>query len=143
MWRFITLFWSELLILLIAWFYYITKDSQAIFYLLISLVAVESLGNLTKIFFFKDRPIPVKYKNILWKALAWSFPSLHTMRVFMIFLFSLKYCIYYSPVFFVVYILVANSRIKLKRHFFVDTVGGTIYSLVFFVGFLLYLEYFL
>ncbi|MFZ5341344.1 MAG: hypothetical protein ACOZBL_02005 [Patescibacteria group bacterium] len=68
---------------------------------------------------------------------------MHTMRVFMIFLFSLKYCIYYSPVFFVVYILVANSRIKLKRHFFVDTVGGTIYSLVFFVGFLLYLEYFL
>lgn len=135
MWSVITLLWSELLILPILWFYLITRNLDITLLLVACLVVWEIFWTLTKILFFKDRPDPMQYKNIIWKVLASSFPSIHTLRTCIIFLFSLKYSLVFSPIFFIIYILVATSRIKVRKHFFIDTVWGTIYAIWVFVLF--------
>lgn len=81
----------------------------------------------------------MEYGNMFQKILAGSFPSIHTLRMCIIFLFSLKYSILFSPIFFLGYILVATSRIILKKHFFIDVIWWTIYALILFIAFLAFI----
>ncbi len=88
---------------------------------ILSLILWEIIGSFIKFFFFKQRPNPMKYNNWIEKILAGSFPSLHSERTFLLFLFALYFTNYYATLwFFLFWLLIAYSRIYLKKHFWID-----------------------
>ncbi len=99
---------------------------QAFYNLLIVLTVNELLCSAIKFFFHKPRPDGQKYKTILEKIDAGSFPSIHASRITIVYTtliqatnsLALKLC------FLLVILIVLYSRIALKRHFFIDILGG-------------------
>lgn len=102
-------------------------------------------GVTIKFIYYKDRPKPQAHHNWRQKIDASSFPSIHTARatVFMCFGFLLSYILYHqnaqqlttSAIILIVasiifYLMIAYSRIILKKHFFIDVVFGTLLGLV-------------
>jgi len=66
----------------------------------------------------------MKYTNWKEKFLAGSFPSLHSERTFLLFLFALHFINYYVTLGFLSFwILIAYSRVYLKKHFWIDIYG--------------------
>ncbi len=98
-----------------------------------ALIIWEIIGASIKLFFFKARPKPMKYNNWKEKILAGSFPSLHSERTFLLFLFSLYFTNYYVVFwFFLFWVLIAYSRVYLKKHYWIDILWWVILaSLVF------------
>ena len=90
----------------------------------IFLVLNELIWGAIKYFFFKERPNPMKYKNAYEKILAGSFPSLHSSRTFLLFLFSLFFTenIFIKIGFFIFWLIISYSRIHLKKHFIEDII---------------------
>src|SRR3989338_2086739 len=83
---------------------------------------------LIRIFYFKNRPKKETYANIWQRIDASSFPSLHTARiVFLAMIFSVHFanqyltilCTFVAP-------LVSYSQIYLKKHDWVDVIGGVV-----------------
>ena len=94
-----------------------------------TIILWEFIGATIKIFFFKERPNPMKYNNLYEKILAGSFPSLHSMRTFTLFLFSFFFTNFYVAFgFFLFWCLIAYSRVYLKKHFWIDSFWGVILS---------------
>jgi len=106
---------------------------QQIYIWLILVLAVilwEIIGTTIKVFFFKERPNPMIYNNLYEKILAGSFPSLHSTRTFILFLFSIYFTNYYVAFgFFLFWCLIAYSRVYLKKHFLVDIFWGVILAI--------------
>jgi len=104
----------------------------------IFLVLNEIIWWAIKYFFFKERPNPMEYKTAYEKILAGSFPSLHSSRTFLLFLFSLFFTesIFIKIGFFLFWVLISYSRIYLKKHFIEDIIGWIVLSC--FVFFFLY-----
>lgn len=161
-WRYFTLFWEIFLFIpaflliffinpnsihgywlltyLVDFFYhylwfFLTKDQ--IFILLFyffNLVVVDFIWSLIKLFFFKPRPKPMEYKNFVEKILAWSFPSLHSARTFLLFLLALAFTNYYvAGAYFVFWLMIAYSRINLQKHYYKDIVGWVALAIVCFL----------
>jgi undecaprenyl-diphosphatase len=87
---------------------------------------------IIRLFYFKERPQKKEYKNIIEKINASSFPSLHSWRIVMIFVF-LSY--YYNSIYLVIFlgiiaILVFFSRKYLKFHYWTDIIFGAIFGLI-------------
>lgn len=141
-WKLITELWDKAIFIPLIAFYFLCKDITILKYLLIFLIIWEILGAWIKIIFFKDRPIPMPYNNLYQKVLAWSFPSIHTLRSISFFLFSLMFIPFYSPIFFINYVLVAISRVILKKHFIIDIIWGSILWIIMF-GIFYYIKFFL
>lgn len=142
-WKLITELGDKLIIIPIALFYYFSSDIY-VFIALISLMIIwEIIWSTIKLTFFKDRPIPMPYSNIYQKLLAWSFPSIHTIRTFSMFIFSLKYLWLISIGYFWVYVLVATSRVVLKKHFIIDILWGTAIVWLLFVLYLIFSQQYL
>ena len=80
---------------------------------------------------FRQRPEAQKYRNILEKIDASSFPSLHSMRsaVFLSLLAIFFNQIALYIVFAVVILSIAWSRFWLKRHYLSDIVAGLLIGL--------------
>jgi membrane-associated phospholipid phosphatase len=106
----------------------------------ISLGVPLLLAVFTKLLFPKNRPIPTKRDNLRQKIYAGSFPSNHTIVVVVV--ASLVWSMWRSWWIFLPYLLIAIlvviSRVKLKKHYRIDVLGGLLYAPV---GFLL-LAYF-
>ena len=104
------------------------------FLYILAFIIWEIIGSAIKFFFFKDRPNPMKYSNWKEKILAGSFPSLHSERTFLLFLFALYFTNYYVAFgFFLFWLLIAYSRVYLKKHFWIDILWWVILaSLVFY-----------
>jgi len=82
--------------------------------------------------YFKDRPKKKDYTNFIERIDASSFPSLHTGRaVFLagIFMGFFKQN-YFSTFLVIIAILIAYSRIHLKKHDWWDILGGVVLGLV-------------
>jgi len=81
---------------------------------------------LARIFYFKERPKKEKYGNFLERIDASSFPSLHTARiVFLAIIFSVHFANQYLTILCaVVAVLVAYSRIYLRKHDWIDVICG-------------------
>ena len=96
----------------------------------ITFLIAEIIWTLIKIFFFKPRPNPMEYNNLIEKVLAGSFPSLHSTRTFVLFLFALYFTNYYVAFgFFLFWLLIAYSRVYLKKHFWIDICGGVVLAI--------------
>jgi len=105
-------------------------------YLLLILIGMainELIGSGIKFFFHKKRPNGQTYKTKLEKIDAGSFPSIHSSRVSFVFLMLIKNSTYpLSILLFSFILIIGYSRIFLKKHDYIDVIGG--YSL----GVLLY-----
>ncbi|MBT5423429.1 phosphatase PAP2 family protein [archaeon] len=101
-------------------------------YLIFSLILVMMFGILIKILYFKERPKKQQYSNILEKIDAGSFPSIHTMRITSLvfwFVFFFRNSIS-SFIVIGVALLVAFSRIFLKKHYFSDVFFGVVFAVI-------------
>jgi len=95
-------------------------------YLLFALLINEIFCSLIKILFPKKRPTGQTYKNLIEKIDAGSFPSIHASRITIVYLtmFSNTENLAIKITLISVIILVLFSRIKLKKHFWIDILGG-------------------
>lgn len=103
------------------------------FWILLGALAIsEFIGSLIKIVFPKTRPNGQKYNNIIEKIDAGSFPSLHSSRIAVVYLtlFSNANDLLMQALFIFIILMVMLSRVALKKHFFIDIIGGFIIGLI-------------
>lgn len=113
--------------------------------LIVTLCVCFLCGALIKFIYYKERPAPQQYNTRRRKIDASSFPSIHTAyaTIFMcagLFLAEILYlqhtewstlwAIEISVLSIVFYVLIARSRMVLKKHFFIDTVFGTLLGFI-------------
>ena len=117
-----------LAVMAITFFYNQLLLSQLFFGLLLAYFVTTSF----RIAYFKNRPEKQKYRNWLEKIDASSFPSLHSMRsvVLVVILTSYFSNIFLTLFFVAVAASVVATRILLKRHDPVDSIGGALMGFV-------------
>jgi membrane-associated phospholipid phosphatase len=105
-------------------------------FLCISFIFSWGMGALTKLFFYKDRPIPME-TTTFWKKLnAGSFPSLHTITATIVTMVVFRgtmefgFSQYIFLLYMIIVVAVALSRIALKKHYPTDVFFGMIYGVV-------------
>jgi len=106
---------------------FVFLQTSPIFYtLLLTLLINEFIGSLVKLIFHKKRPNGQTYSGFLEKIDAGSFPSLHASRITLVYLTlaSNTENTVLKVIFILVILLVIGSRVKLKKHFWVDVLGG-------------------
>lgn len=111
-------------------------NSKIFHYLLLALLINEIFCSVIKILFPKKRPTGQTYTNLIEKIDAGSFPSIHASRITIVYLtlFSNTENLALKIVFLSVIVLVFYSRVKLKKHFWIDVLGGFVMG-----GFIWYL----
>ncbi len=102
-------------------------------------------GSIIKYCYYKPRPEPQKYTNLWQKIDASSFPSIHTANSLILAFFGLMasgglviqnapirqqlIVQVFLPLFWILfYVTISYSRIVLKKHFWIDLIGGTIFG---------------
>jgi undecaprenyl-diphosphatase len=118
--------------LFISLFLLILGEIKLFWVLFIGLLLSYFFAFSIRLFYFKNRPIKVKYHNILEKIDASSFPSLHSWRIALLWLVL---CFYYSNLVFwvlfgVLALIVLFSRYYLKKHYFTDILFGAVFGLI-------------
>ena len=94
--------------------------------LLLGSILTAGIVIIIRILYFKNRPKKELYKNWMERIDASSFPSLHTARiVFLALLFTFFVHNYYLALLCaIIAVLVSYSRIYLKKHDWIDVIGG-------------------
>ena len=106
--------------------------SRPFYILLLALLINEILASIIKITFPKKRPTGQSYKNLIEKIDAGSFPSLHASRITLVYftILSNTNTIAIKMLCVFVVFLVIISRIRLKKHYWIDVLGGFIIGLL-------------
>ena len=118
----------QFFLLVIIYFFLLNQISVSL-KLLIGLILLYIIAIPIRIIFFKERPKPIKYTNIVEKVIASSMPSLHSARSVFLALFFIDYFHYNysSNIFFIsILLIIFYSRIKNKRHYIIDIIVGAI-----------------
>ena len=135
--RDITALASPLILLFVPFIF--LQASPTFYTLLLALLVNEVVGSVIKVLFPKKRPNGQTYTTLLEKIDAGSFPSLHASRITLVYLtlFSNTENNTLKTAFLVVIFLVTLSRIKLKKHFISDIIGGFVLGVLlwYFFGF--------
>jgi membrane-associated phospholipid phosphatase len=113
-------------------------ETELFIRLVIGFVLCVAITSLIRIFYFRNRPAKQDYYNFLERIDASSFPSLHTARIVFICI-TLAYFFWnnfqnnYTTAFFTfVAVIVAYSRIYLKKHDWWDLLGGVVLGTIVF-----------
>ena len=127
-------FLGGLLFYLIITFYFLFKNDYDSFkILIIGLFIIYIIAALIRMVYFKERPKKVSYENFLEKIDASSFPSIHAARISFLFIFMITRVLdsyYWVFLGLILTILMLSSRIYLKKHYFIDIIGGTFLGLI-------------
>lgn len=110
----------------------IYKFETAIF-LIISLTILYAITIPLRIVYFKERPNPIKYENIIEKVKASSFPSLHAARTTIIYIvlsFYFSDFLYTKILLSLIFIIILISRLHKKRHDVIDISAGVILGIL-------------
>ncbi|OIO61904.1 hypothetical protein COY26_01585 [Candidatus Woesearchaeota archaeon CG_4_10_14_0_2_um_filter_33_10] len=101
-------------------------------WLIIGLFLAYGITILIRAFYYKDRPTKENYNGFIEKINTSSFPSLHSLRVTLIFcLFGFYYkSVYLTILFFFIMLLVFFSRYNLKKHFKIDIIFGFVLGVI-------------
>lgn len=96
--------------------------------LLASLIVILVIGLGIKALYFRERPKKEKYANALERIDASSFPSIHSARITALaIIFSLFFNkTLFTALLIILAVCVFYSRIYLKKHRFIDIIGGAI-----------------
>ena len=123
----------------------IFQEFTLLFQLLFGLFFTFIVIVLIRTFYFKNRPNKQEYDNFIDKIDASSFPSWHASRiVFLALIFNYFFNHntifnnndtknYLTLLFFITALLVAYSRIYLKKHDWKDILGGIVLGMVTFL----------
>ncbi len=106
-----------------------TQDVDVFIDVAVGLFIIYALGSLIRKILFSERPSK-KYRHIFKKVESGSFPSMHVARITFAYsmLFEhLHYPFRLIPLFLI--ILVAASRVFLRKHYVVDTIFGLFFGL--------------
>lgn len=100
--------------------------------LFISLGLAYAITTFFRIVYFRQRPDKQRYKNILERVDASSFPSLHAERATIL---AVTIALFFNTILLallatLVAVAVALSRVMLKRHHITDVVAGVAFGLV-------------
>jgi len=119
-------------LIFLVFLFLIIGQAKLSLWLFIGLILSFAFVILIRLFYFKERPKKKEYDNIFEKIEASSFPSMHSWRIVMIFVF-LSY--FYKSIYMIIFlgimaILVFFSRKYLKKHYWVDIVFGAIFGLI-------------
>jgi undecaprenyl-diphosphatase len=95
-----------------------------------SFLVNEIICSLVKYFFFRPRPEPMKWKTWWEKIEASTFPSIHSSRAGLMAVWVMSQSTYLSSfqqvVVLMIMLLVALSRVVLKKHFYIDIICGLV-----------------
>lgn len=115
----------------------IFQEFTLLFKLLFGIIFTTLVIVLIRTFYFKNRPNQQEYDNFIDKIDASSFPSWHTAKiVFLVLVFSNFFqnnYPYFTLFLFLAALLVAYSRIYLKKHDWKDVLGGIILGMLTFL----------
>lgn len=121
-------FYITIFILLI-----LLEKRQAALHLFVGLILAYFLVYVIRIFYFKERPEKEEYFNFFTKITASSFPSMHTLSS--IFTATVLANIFKTTsltiFFYVIALLVAYSRVHIKKHHVTDVLVGLIIGMIF------------
>jgi membrane-associated phospholipid phosphatase len=106
--------------------------------LFIGIVSATIIATIIKALFFKERPNKQKKNTLVEKIDASSFPSVHSSRIAIL---GFWLCMYSTGVLEAVFIsvvcfLVACSRVYLKKHYWIDVLGGVVLAVI--INFIIY-----
>ena len=95
--------------------------------LVIGFVFLYGVAFFVRMIYFKPRPRRITYRTFLEKINTSSFPSVHSARVtflalYLLLVFDLS--VFYQILAVALALSVMYSRIYLKKHYFVDVLGG-------------------
>ena len=99
---------------------------------ILGIAGVVIISYSIKIIFFKNRPIKQPTNTFIEKIDASSFPSVHAARITVI---AFWLIIYFSNAYFraftiFIWLIVIYSRVYLKKHYWIDVIGGAIIALI-------------
>jgi undecaprenyl-diphosphatase len=96
----------------------------------ISFLVNEIICSVVKYYFFRPRPEPMKWKTWWEKIEASTFPSIHSSRAGLMAVWVISQGVYLSVfqqiIILLIMLLVALSRVILKKHFYIDIICGLI-----------------
>lgn len=115
-------------IIIFTWFY----STDLALKLFIAVASVTIISFAIKTIFPKDRPRKQKFTTLVEKIDASSFPSVHSARITVLtFWLALISTNILLQIFIIaIGVLVAYSRIYLKKHYYIDVFGGIILGVI-------------
>ena len=130
--RDITSFASLWWYLLIALVFFVNKNYDIFIKLVIGLLIIYFIAILIRTFYFKPRPKKYSYNSYIEKLDASSFPSLHSSRAVFMSIILMKFFNNFalSALLAVLTIIIAYSRIQLKKHDLMDVLAGVVVGTV-------------
>jgi len=131
-WRDLTSICSWPVCVFIVCLLWIFGNSKLSLILLACVVISHLLASAIRVFYFKERPKKQKYKNLVEKIDASSFPSVHSMRAaILLVLFVDAYRnIFVIAVFGALALLIPISRYILKKHYVSDIFWGFLFGII-------------
>jgi len=107
-------------------------EKRLLLSLFFGLIFSLAITVVIRLFYFKNRPSKQTYRNLIEKIDASSFPSWHSARaVFLCLLFVSYFNNNLLSVFLVVFAaLVLYSRVYLRKHDWIDVIGGIVLGVV-------------
>jgi membrane-associated phospholipid phosphatase len=123
---------GSLTITLIAIFMAYFLDRTLAINMFIGVVIVTLVSFIIKAIFFKTRPKKQPTNTLVQRLDASSFPSIHSARITILTFWLAIYSVDIILKIFLICIgvIVAYSRIYLKKHYFVDVIGGIILAAI-------------
>ena len=99
------------------------------------LLLMNAIAIPTRLYFFKERPKPIKHSNWVEKISASSFPSMHIARSTFLYLTITALTTQFLVIFLYATILITifYSRIQRKRHTIQDVLGGIFLAVIMFM----------
>ena len=128
-WRDITSIGSTTIYATIVIMFLLAGKTQIAVKLTIGYVIIYAVAGTIKIIYFKNRPRKEKYNNLLEKIDASSFPSIHSARAILLAAEISRNTNSATTIFlFIIAALICYSRIAIKKHYWIDVVGGVIFG---------------
>ncbi|MEK6808780.1 MAG: phosphatase PAP2 family protein [Nanoarchaeota archaeon] len=96
-------------------------------------IAIFIIAIIIRLLYFKERPNKEPYNNLFEKIDAGAFPSLHSARITfitLVIIYSTQNFLL-SMFLIIICVFVYYSRIYLKKHDYIDVIGGIIIGIIF------------
>lgn len=123
-----TAYFSVIILILLI----LLEKRQAALHLSIGLILAYFLVYAIRVFYFKERPEKEEYFNFFTKITASSFPSMHTISSMYAatVLSNIFKTISLTYFFYVMALLIAYSRIHIKKHHVTDVLFGLVIGIL-------------